>query len=191
MENSKVTFLPETFGIKNPLFLLIVNERYWPMSRKEPIVLGLCVCVFLNLKYENWWLQRAFVPIQVSCRRNFIKLFTGHSPFPSRWVLKIQTTLKEIYKSKKIYLKRIKKNMLYWDDVQNYLVKINVLPGTDCFFEASCNLKRKKKKKKWWKDFLAFISHATCSDISAHKPLFSKNDSHPTSSLWNHMICTY
>lgn len=38
--------------------------------------------------------------------------------------------------------------MFYQDDiVQNYLVKINILPGTDYFFEASCNIKRKKRKK--------------------------------------------
>lgn len=140
---------------------MIANERYWPKSRKESIVLGFCVCVFLYPKYENLWLQRAFVPTQASCRRNFSKLFTDHSPFPSSWVLKIQTTLKEIYKSRKIYLKRIRENMFYWDSIaQNYLVKINILPGTGYFFEVSCSLKRKKKKEKWWKDFLAFISHA-------------------------------
>lgn len=72
-----------------------------------------------------------------------------------------------------MYLNTIKKKKMFYQYavVQNYLVKINILPGSDDFFEASCNIKRKKKKKlKLCKDFLAFIAHATCffSYISAH-----------------------
>ena len=40
--------------------------------------------------------------------------------------------------------------MFYQDDiVHSYLVKINILPGTDCFFQASCNINKKKKKKNY------------------------------------------